>query len=135
MITGLAHVCLGSKDLTASEQFYCTVLGFRKKFDFLSNGRVTGFYLDSGNDVYIEVFSQETTEPGGRHPIKHLCFRVEDIASAVTALRSRGITVSDQVLGNDNSWQAWFKDPDVVDIELHQYTDTSTQLTEKDCIL
>jgi hypothetical protein len=38
-------------------------------------------------------------------------------------------------IGADNSWQLWCKDPTGIDMEFHQYTETSAQLTGADCIV
>ena len=56
MIKRLAHINIVSKDLSASEHFYCEVLGMKRVFDFLENGSLFGFYLDAGNMTFIEIF-------------------------------------------------------------------------------
>ena len=52
--------------------------------------------------------------------------------AAQRELAAHGITTSEKKLGGDKSWQIWFKDPNGMDIELHQYTDASAQVTGKD---
>ena len=135
LIQQIAHLCLGSTDLKKSEHFYCTTLGLAKHFRFLRDGKEFGFYLDLGNQTFIEIFEQPTVEATARNPIQHLCLQVPDIAAVITALRAQGYAVSDQKLGADQSWQCWVTDPDGVRIEMHQYTADSSQVTHRDCVM
>jgi hypothetical protein len=38
-------------------------------------------------------------------------------------------------MGHDQSWQAWLADPNGITIELHEYTDKSSQVLGSDCFL
>jgi len=135
MIKGVAHICIGSKDLVKTEHFYSAVLGMKKKFDFVRKGKKAGFYLDSGNGIYVEAFIQNDLSIKDTDAIKHICLEVDNIDSTINDLKLKGIVVSDKKLGNDNSWQAWLADPDGIKIELHEYTTKSSQITGNDCIL
>jgi lactoylglutathione lyase/glyoxylase I family protein len=135
MIKQLAHVCIGAIDLAASEHFYCDVLGLTKKFRFIRGGKEFGFYLDAGNNNYIEVFAQDAPSDNERPIIKHFCLQVDDIDEAIRSISAAEVAVTEKQLGSDQSWQAWITDPSGVRIELHQYTDESTQLTGQDCII
>ncbi len=120
-----------SSDLAATEAFYCEQLGLKKIFDFIKEGELYGFYLELGNGTFLEVFA----EPAEDHPsrIRHLCFEVEDIDRAIQRLDEKGVTHTKKSLGGDQTWQIWIKDPDGIDIEFHQYTATSSQLTGTEC--
>lgn len=135
MIKGIAHICLLSTDINKSEHFYLTVLGFRKKFNFIKNNQICGFYLEGSNGVFIEIFKSDIINYIEKSPIAHFCMEVTDIDSAIENLRKHNISVSDKELGQDYSWQCWFKDPDGTDIEFHQYTEKSCQYTCEDCYL
>ena len=135
LIKQIAHLCLGSTDLKKSEHFYCTTLGLTKHFRFLRDGKEFGFYLDLGNQAFIEIFEQPTVEVNARNPIQHLCLQVDDIAAVIAALRAQGYAVSDQQLGADQSWQCWTTDPHGVRIEMHQYTSDSSQVSRRDCVM
>ena len=135
LIKQIAHVCIGAIDLKKSEHFYCTALGLKKKFRFVRDGKEFGLYLAVGNHTFIEIFEQTALESIDRHPIKHLCLQVDDIAQVITALRAHGYTVSDKKLGADQSWQCWVTDPHGVRIEMHQYTPESSQSTGRDCVM
>jgi len=135
LIKQIAHICLGATDLKKSEHFYCTALGMKKKFRFIRDGKEFGLYLDLGNNTYIEIFEQTALETIDRHPIKHLCLQVADIDKVIVALRTHGYEVTDKHLGADHSWQCWVTDPHGVRIEMHQYTDESSQVTGQDCVM
>mgnify|MGYP000589720323 CR=1 FL=1 len=133
MIKAIAHICIQSKDLNASQRFYCDVLGLKKKFDFLRNGSRIGFYLQINEHNFIEVF-QGDPSTSAQSAVMHFCLEVDDIDATMDTLRAAGIEVTDKKMGADQSWQAWLADPDGVRIELHQYTDQSCQHTGADCI-
>lgn len=48
MMKALAHVCLLSRDLNRTLEFYTETLGLSKGFDFVRNGALFGFYLRVG---------------------------------------------------------------------------------------
>ncbi len=128
MITGIAHVCLGVKDLGRSEAFYRDVMGLAPAFDFVNDeGRRFGLYVHVGGRNFIELFEGEVCGPVEGQAYRHTCVEVDDIAATVAELRSRGAEVTDPALGSDRSWQAWVADPDGNRIELHQYTPQSRQ--------
>ena len=47
MIKTLGHICILSKDLKRSRDFYCGVLGLKPHFDFFKDGELFGFYLQA----------------------------------------------------------------------------------------
>ena len=58
MIKCLAHICIEAVDLKKAQWFYCDVLGFTKKFDFIKDGAQFGFYLQINESNFIEVFKE-----------------------------------------------------------------------------
>jgi catechol 2,3-dioxygenase-like lactoylglutathione lyase family enzyme len=131
MIKQLAHACIFSSDLAATEEFYCGKLGLKKVFDFIKEDSLYGFYLALGNSTFLEVFA----EPAEQHPsrIRHLCLEVSDIDAAIMRLDEQGVAHTGKKLGGDHTWQTWIKDPDGIDIEFHQYTPKSAQTCGTDC--
>ena len=134
MITGIAHVCIGAIDLEASLHFYTEVLGLKKHFSFVRDGRPFGYYLSLADGLFIEIFQDSEAAAGARPLIKHFCLAVDDIDRTVADLRARGAEISDKKLGMDQSWQAWTTDPAGIRIEFHQYTPESSQYTQRDCV-
>jgi catechol 2,3-dioxygenase-like lactoylglutathione lyase family enzyme len=133
MIKALAHICILSRDLRATLDFYCGTLGFRKKFDFMKNDRLFGYYLQVDDTHFVEVFETQDAQPAASNQIIHFCLEVTDIDATRVALISKGIKVTEKKLGCDHSWQMWCKDPDGVDIEFQQYTAESSQYTGANC--
>jgi len=133
MIKTLAHICILSRDLDRTLEFYCGTLGLRRKFDFFKGEDLIGFYLEIDPGHFIEVFKGDTVpEPQGRR-IMHFCLEVGDIDAVRERLVSRGTEVSEKKKGSDSSWQIWCKDPDGTDIEFHQYCPESSQITGTRC--
>jgi lactoylglutathione lyase/glyoxylase I family protein len=135
MIKGFAHVCLLAADLEAAERFYCNGLGLKKVFDFIRSDRVVGFYLELAPGTFIEIFQRDGVDAKAVSPITHFCVEADDLDPVSKRLTENGYEATPKKLGADNSWQFWTTDPGGVRIEFHQYTDTSSQLTHKNCIL
>lgn len=135
MIKGIAHVCIGSKDLTETEKFYCEGLGFKKKFNFVRKDEVIGFYMETGDGVFVEVFKRDEIDPSAQAPISHLCLQTNNIDAVRASLGKAGYKATEKKMGADQSWQSWVTDPCGVKIEFHQYTAKSSQCTGADCML
>jgi|BogFormECP12_OM2_1039638.scaffolds.fasta_scaffold50688_1 catechol 2,3-dioxygenase-like lactoylglutathione lyase family enzyme len=135
MIKRLAHACLFSSDLERTKSFYCGILGLQVKFPFLKKGRLFGFYLEVAEDQFIEVFARDHAQKNEEPHIGHICLEVDSVTGIRELLLSRGVPVTEPKLGADSSWQAWCKDPDGTDIELHEYTAQSSQRTGAECVV
>ena len=133
MITRLAHVNLMSNDLAASQHFYCDILGLKKGFEFYKDNKLFGFYLETGDTTFIEIFTQDPLSDEQRPLINHLCLEVADLDAVIELIRATGWTITDKKRGCDQSWQAWITDPCGVRIELMQYTEQSSQFTGQPC--
>lgn len=134
MIKSLAHVCLYSRDLAKTENFYCGALGLSIKFRFLRQGELYGFYIRISDSQFIEIFHRDEA-PNGVPQIGHICLETDDIQAMREQLTAAGVKTSQPKLGADHSWQMWLGDPDGTAIEFHQYTPESTQHTGADCIV
>ena len=135
MIKSLAHVCLFSKDLHRSLEFYCGALGLRRHFDFIKNGELFGFYLQIAPDQFIEIFKADSVEAAGRQRVHHVCLEVENLDALRDVLIKCGMEVTPKKLGCDQTWQCWCKDPDGTDVEFQQYTAQSSQFTRTQCLV
>lgn len=126
---GIAHMCFTVSDLERSIEFYRDKMGFKRAFDLnLNEGRMRGVYFHVGGRTFIELFEGETEPASAKSSFRHFCIEIADIDKTVEALRSRGVDVSDPVMGQDGSYQAWVTDPDGNRIELHHYTEDSLQV-------
>jgi len=129
----LAHICILTRDLEKTRAFYCDALDMEVVFRFHKQGKLFGYYLKMCENNYIEVFEDLNVEPAVKGPFLHLCLETDDIKSSKAKLEDAGIPATDIEKGCDNTYQIWFKDPNGLDIELHQYTAQSSQLTGTDC--
>jgi len=106
----IAVVMLGVKDLVSSTAFYSEILGLR------SQGGVPGefAFFDAGGTMLAlsAPLGDAKTSP---HTVGALevVFAVDDLTTAVEALRSRGVTfIAEPRRVTGESWSAVFKDPD-----------------------
>jgi len=128
MITNVAHVCLIVNDLKRAMAFYRVRLGLPVAFEFRRpDGTVHGAYFKIGRRTFLELFEAKEPIPRTGGAYRHTCLEVDDIQKTVAELRERGVEVSEPKLGLDQSWQAWFEDPEGNRFELHQYTAESWQ--------
>jgi len=138
MIRQLAHVCLYTDRLEEMRRFYGDTLGLRFAFPLNDGmGKTFGIYFDAGNSSFIEIFDRKGAQAmwGGSDAriergtaFRHMCFEVTGLDALRTALRAKGVDVSEPKVGMDLSRQAWAKDPDGNPIELMEYTASSAQL-------
>ncbi len=131
MIVRLAHVCIESDDLAATESFY-GYLGIERKFEFRNKqNELIGMYLDFGNNTYFEII--KVKEPRNEGIIRHFAIEVEDVDAVRQTLLEKGVDVSDKKLGVDHTWMVTCHDPNGVFIEFHEYTENSLQKTGGSC--
>lgn len=136
MVKALAHVCLLSRDLDRTLEFYTVTIGLSKGFDFVRNGSTFGFYLRVAAGQFIEVFKTDDSSPEAPpRRITHLCLEVDDIDAMRSQLLAKGLEVTEKKIGADASWQIWTNDPDGTPIEFHQYTEQSCQFTGGRCVV
>jgi catechol 2,3-dioxygenase-like lactoylglutathione lyase family enzyme len=132
-IKSVAHLCLKTKNLQATLDFYGGALGLRKLFNFNRHGEVIGFYLKAANDTFIEVFQMHDAEVGtGRQLLHHFCLETDDIKKLWQTLSEKGYGPRELIMGADNALQFWVQDPNGLDIEIQQYTERSAQFTGED---
>ena len=134
MFKQIAHVCLNVRDLEASFDFYENTLKLKKTFVFEKNGKVAGAYFEVGAGCYVEMFQKDfdgVTNTG----ITHFCLETDDIDDVVAWFDARNVEHTDKKLGSDQSWQIWVTDPDGNRIEVHEYTESSSQHTGRTALI
>ena len=127
----LAHVAIETNNLAACEQFYCQILGFQKQFNFLRQGKPIGFYIRITSNCFLEIFFSEDSYSDSSR-LTHFCLETNDIEYAHNHLKKHHIEVSEINKACDNTLQFWFKDPNGINLEYHQYTEKSSQITGQD---
>ena len=132
MIKGIAHVCIGTSELQATEDFYCDILGMEKVFSFKKDEEIKGFYLKAGHDTFIEVFP-ENNQYSGIQKVRHFCLEVEDLDAFIESVRKKDWDICDKVKASAGNWQCWTTDPNGVQVEFQEYTEDCSQRTGEDC--
>ena len=131
MIVRLAHVCIESDDLAATESFY-GYLGIDRKFELRNKqNELIGMYLDFGNDTFFEII--KVKEPRKEGIIRHFAIEVENVEAVRKTLLGKGVEVSEKELGVDHTWMVTCHDPNGIFIEFHEYTNNSLQKTGGSC--
>ncbi len=149
MLVRLAHLCLKTSQLENMAVFYRDHLGAKVKFRYLrKDGTPIGYYFAFGELSFIEVFDHADAHrrSGAAKPLEpledprdpwlakfnHFCLQIEGLDDYVNLIESRGVKVTGRKTGNDNSRQAWVRDPDGNLIELQEYTPQSRQFSGED---
>jgi lactoylglutathione lyase len=141
MIRKLAHLNFVTNDLGKIVDFYVNKLGMKVKFTLDNEkGQPFGYYFECGDSTFIEFFDQAmaTAVWGGKveklangTQYRHFCLEITGLNEYCSALKGKGVAVTEVSLGMDNSRQAWIADPDGNQIELMEYGPHSLQLTGK----
>jgi len=131
MIKQIAHLAFNVKDMKQSLEFYQNVLGFEKAFELMDyQNKPWIVYLKVCENQYIELFYTTHTEFENKPNIgyAHLCLEVDDIHTIANHIRSKSVKLDvEPLMGKDNNYQCWVKDPDGNSIEFMQYGVNSLQ--------
>ena len=125
MRSGLAHVCIESRDLAETEDFY-RLLGLERRFEFRNRqDELVGYYLAFENGTFIEVIKNPSA--GGDGIVKHFAIEVDDVDAFYQELTAAGYEATKKTRAGDGNWMVTCHDPSGVFIELQQYTEVSLQ--------
>lgn len=138
MIRQLAHLNFVTNDLSKIIDFYVDKLGMKVKFTLNNKeGKPFGYYFECGNSTFLEFFDQamavevwggRVEELAGGTRYRHFCLEVTGLDEFCKELKDKGVEVTENSMGMDNSRQAWIADPDGNQIELMEYGHSSLQL-------
>ena len=129
----LAHVCIESADLDATERFYAC-LGVKRQFEFRNpSGLLIGYYLKFDDQTFIEVIRVEAVRPTGA--VRHFAIESDDIGALREKLNAGGFEASAKRMGEDNTWMVTTHDPNGIFIELQQYDSASMQQHGGVCLI
>ena len=84
----IAHACMMTHDLAASEHFYCDVLGLKKAFEFNKGGKRIGLYIEAGARTWIEIFDHKDAPFPSLGAINHFCLEVTSMDEAIKHIRA-----------------------------------------------
>ncbi len=132
LIKGIGHIAFIVSDMEKSLHFYCSVLGFKKAFEFNDDqGKPWIQYIRVREGQFIELFygNPENIE---NQSYSHLCLEVDDINEIAERLSSYGVKIDiGPVQGKDLNYQCWARDPDGNRIEFMQMNPQSPQSNSK----
>lgn len=129
----LAHVCIESADLEATERFY-GCLGMRRQFEFRNlSGLLIGYYLKFDDQTFLEVIRVEAVRSEG--VVRHFAIESDDVDDLRRRLLAAGFQATEKRLGEDHTWMVTCRDPNGVFIELHQYDSRSMQQHGGTCLI
>lgn len=125
-ISGIHHVAIIASDYQRSRRFYTEILGLEIVAEVYREQR-DSYKLDlrMPDGAQIELFSFPAPPPRTSRPeacgLRHLAFRVPDLAAAVKELRRHGIEPEpvrvDEYTGKKFTF---FADPDDLPLELYE---------------
>jgi glyoxylase I family protein len=129
----LAHVCIESADLEATERFY-KCLGLERQFEFRNpSGLLIGYYLKFDDETFLEVIRVESVRDEGA--VRHFAIESDDVGALRARLLAAGFAASEKRLGGDATWMVTCRDPNGVFIELHEYGPESMQRHGGVCVI
>ncbi|WP_442781795.1 SMU1112c/YaeR family gloxylase I-like metalloprotein [Collimonas fungivorans] len=125
-ISGIHHVAIIASDYQRSRRFYTELLSLAIVAETYREQR-DSYKLDlrTPDGVQIELFSFPSPPPRPSRPeacgLRHLAFRVPDVAAAVQELRGQGIAVEDIRIDEFTGKRfTFFADPDGLPLELYE---------------
>ena len=136
MIRGVDHINLVVSDLERSVRFYTEVLGFRKTADVVMEGdwieAIIGLKGVRGLVAFVEPPGAVLPENSRANTqgLRHVAFRVDDIAAMAARLRAAGVTLFSEPVrvpagvvkfAAGDKTLLYFLDPDGVILELAEY--------------
>ncbi|MDN5951549.1 MAG: VOC family protein [Loigolactobacillus coryniformis] len=121
----LHHIAIICSDYTASKHFYCDLLGFTPLHE-VKRADKGDVKLDVTNgDLQLELFIKAAAPQRISYPeaqgLRHIAFKVADVAATVAELNQRGIKT--EPIRQDSETGAamtFFFDPDGLPLELHE---------------
>lgn len=132
-MTKLAHVCIESADLEATERFY-NCLGLERQFEFRNPaGLLIGYYLKFNDATFLEVVRVMKARVEGS--MRHFAIECDDVQALYEKLVAAGYQPTPKRLGEDHTWMVTCHDPDGTFLELHEYSPRSMQFQGGVCII
>ena len=115
---GVNHVGINVKDMNEAVAFYATNFGFGEAAVIRDDkGQPTLAFIQVSRNTFIELGPATAERPAG---INHFGIHVDDLKSATTNLRQRGVTIDDPRVGRTISFITSVTDPAGVRMELSE---------------
>ena len=120
-IKKLSHVCLSSKNLKKVIDFYVKILKCKVVHKFVNKNKETyGYFINVGNNTFIEFFLVDKIENSTFSAFRHLCFEVYNIDILYNRLKKTFPKIKIKIGKTDGIKQFFIKDFENNIIEFHQ---------------
>ena len=108
----IEHFAIYAQDAPALKQFYESAFGMKTVLE--NPGTPPGYFLSDDNGTTIEIIGRPEGKTGANQRwVCHLCFWVDDFATARAAFENRGVTFeADTLVNNETFRTAFFNDPE-----------------------
>jgi catechol 2,3-dioxygenase-like lactoylglutathione lyase family enzyme len=114
-VTGVDFVTVGTKDITAAEEFYGTVLGLPVGARY---GKMPGVEFETGSLTLAVMQSDAFGMTFAANP-SPIALQVDDVPTARAELESKGVEFAADTLDSGVCHMAFFRDPDGNALMLH----------------
>jgi catechol 2,3-dioxygenase-like lactoylglutathione lyase family enzyme len=116
--TGVNHIAMSVDNFDEALAFYTQKMGFREVLNMHNDqNQPTLAFVQAGRDTFLELAPSNANRPAG---ITHFGLLVADISGTVSALRQRGVMVTDPRSVGDQWMVANVTAPSGIRIELTQ---------------
>jgi catechol 2,3-dioxygenase-like lactoylglutathione lyase family enzyme len=120
VITGVDFVCVPTRDLEASIDFYADVLGMeRSKVWQPPGGEALGAEFEPGTVTIALLASERLGLEFQANKASPIALQVDDVEAARAELESRGISFEGDTVDSGVCHMAYFSDPDGNALMLH----------------
>ena len=124
-VRSLNHVGIVVKNYDEALSYYTKKLGFREAYTIRkADGSPQLTYLQLNRDTFVELIPAGPNQQTG---VTHFGIEVENLASTVAQLRSKGVTVGEPGRSPANAQFTRTNDPDGVQIEIMEFGPESLQ--------
>lgn len=124
-VRSLNHVGIVVKNYDEALSYYTKKMGFREAYTIKkADGSPQLTYLQLNRDTFVELIPAGPNQQTG---VTHFGIEVESLASTVTQLRAKGVTVGEPGRSPSNAQFARTNDPDGVQIEIMELGPESLQ--------
>lgn len=126
LLAGLHHVAIIASEYPRSKRFYAEVLGLpiiREVWRAERRSWKCDLALPDGTQIELFSFPDPPPRPSAPEAqgLRHLAFRVEDLASVIARLENAAVAVEPvRVDEHTGKRFTFFKDPDGLPLELYQ---------------
>lgn len=125
-VSTMNHVGINVPNIPEALKYYTDKMGYREAFRITgTDGAPTLVYMYISNNTFLELQQSGPERPAG---FTHYGLVVDSAAGAVSALRARGVTVTDaNKSGNTKAILANITDPYMGRVEIAELTPDSMQ--------